>query len=222
MAARRRAGVLLATLLWLGAADAAGPHDATSRRSFEDVERWTRVFDDPARAAWQKPAELVAGLGLRPGQTVADVGAGTGYFLAHLAAAVGETGTVYAVETEPNLVVHLRDRAEREGLRNVVPVLASADHPRVPRGGIDVMLLVDTYHHLDDRPAYFRRVQRLLAPGGRVVVVDWQKRELPVGPGMDHKLAPAHLGDEMTLAGYRLESAPDLLPYQYVLIFQPR
>jgi hypothetical protein len=79
------------------------------------------VFDDPARAAWQKPAELVAALALRPGQAVADVGAGTGYFLTHLAGAVGETGTVYAVETEPNLVVHLRDRADRDGQGNVGP-----------------------------------------------------------------------------------------------------
>jgi ubiquinone/menaquinone biosynthesis C-methylase UbiE len=208
--------------VWLGAASAAGPHDATSRRSFEDVEHWTKVFDDPARAAWQKPAELVAALALRPGQAVADVGAGTGYFLAHLAAAVGETGTVYAVETEPNLVVHLRDRADRDGLGNVVPVLASADSPRLPPGRVDLLLLVDTYHHLDDRPAYFRRVQRLLAPGGRVVIVDWQKRELPVGPAMDHKLDRAHVSEEMDLAGYRLDSAPDLLPYQYVLIFRPR
>ena len=209
-------------LVGLGAALAAGPHDATSRRTFEDVEHWVRVFDDPERAAWQKPAELVAGLGLRAGQAVADVGAGTGYFLTHLATAVGETGTVYAVETEPNLLVHLRERAERAGLRTVVPVLASAGHPRLPPGGVDLVLLVDTYHHLDDRPAYFRRVQALLAPAGRVAVVDWQKRPLPVGPEMDHKLARAQVEEEMALAGYRLVSAPDLLPYQYVLIFQPR
>jgi ubiquinone/menaquinone biosynthesis C-methylase UbiE len=180
------------------------------------------VFDDPARAAWQKPAELVAALALRPGQAVADVGAGTGYFLTHLAGAVGETGTVYAVETEPNLVVYLRDRADRDGLGNVVPVLASADSPRLPPGRVDLLLLVDTYHHLDDRPAYFCRVQRLLAPGGRVVIVDWQKRELPVGPAMDHKLDRAQVSEEMDLAGYRLDAAPDVLPYQYVLIFRPR
>ena len=96
------------------AALAAGPHDATSHRSFADVESWTRVFDDPARDEWQKPKALVEALGLRAGACVADLGAGTGYMSRHLAAAVGPDGTVLAADTEPNLVQHLRARAEKE------------------------------------------------------------------------------------------------------------
>jgi predicted methyltransferase len=88
----------------------AAPFAATpgSRHDFADVEHWRRVFDDPARDAWQKPRELVAALGLRPGAWVADLGAGTGYFSRHLDAAVGPAGVVFAVDTEPNLVAHLR------------------------------------------------------------------------------------------------------------------
>jgi ubiquinone/menaquinone biosynthesis C-methylase UbiE len=200
----------------------AGPHDATSRRSFDDVDHWTSVFDDPERDAWQKPDELVRALAVSPGSTVADLGAGTGYLSRRLSGAVGENGTVLAVDPEPNLVAHLRSRAEREQTANVVPVLASADNPRLPAAGVDLVLVLDTYHHLDDRPAYFRKLKRALRPGGRVAVIDWQKRDLPVGPDMGHKLAREQVVEEMELADYALVSEPGVLPYQYFLIFRPR
>jgi ubiquinone/menaquinone biosynthesis C-methylase UbiE len=224
MPARRRLRPVLAAavLLLAGAAPGAGPHDATSRQSFADLEHWRAVFDDPARDEWQKPAAVVEALALRPGMVVADVGAGTGYFTRHLSRAVGPRGTVLAVELEPNLLVHLRRRAEEEGTENVVPVLASAGNPRLPAGATDVILLVDTYHHLDDRPAYFRAARRFLAPGGRVAVVDWHERELPVGPPLDHKLAREQVVEEMDAAGYALVAEPDVLPYQYFLVFRPR
>jgi len=180
------------------------------------------VFDDPARDAWQKPRDLVAALHVRPGAVVADLGAGTGYFSRYLSSAVGERGTVFAVDVEPNLVVHLRDRAEKEGTANVVPVLASADDPRLPAGLVDLVLIVDTYHHLDDRVHYATRLARALGAHGRIAIVEWQKRELPVGPPMEHKLAREHVVDEMTSAGYRLVDSPDVLPYQYVVVFAPR
>jgi predicted methyltransferase len=201
-------------------ATAGSRHDATSRQTFEDVGHWVRVFDDPRRDAWQKPREVVAALGLRDGMTVADLGAGTGYFSRHLARAVGDGGVVYAVETEPRLVAHLRTRAEREGTPNVVAIEATPGDPRLPRA-VDVVLVVDTYHHVDDRPVYFERLRRRLAPGGRVAIVDWHKRPLPEGPPPAHKLAREHVVEEMTKAGYRLVAEPDLLPYQYFLVFTP-
>jgi SAM-dependent methyltransferase len=199
-----------------------GPHDATTHHSFGNVEHWVSVFDDPARDAWQKPASVVEALRLRPGMRVADLGAGTGYFSRYLAAAVGEAGTVFAVDTEPGLVTHLRERAEHEHTPNVVPILASADNPRLPVGAVDVVLIVDTVHHIDDRTNYLRRLRRVLKPGGRVVVIDFKKQDIPVGPPPEHRLARGQIVDELTTAGYRLVSAPDILPYQYVLIFQAR
>jgi predicted methyltransferase len=195
-------------------------HDATAKHSFADVERWAAVFDDPRRDAWQKPADVVASLGLHAGMTVADLGAGTGYFIRYLSHAVGELGTVWAVEPEPTLLRHLRGRAESDGLSNVIPVLASSDNPRLPHAGVDRILIVDTYHHIDDRLNYFERVHAMLKPGGRVVIVDWHKRELPEGPPVDHKLAREHVIDEMHMAGYRLVAEPDVLPYQYLLVFE--
>ena len=211
------ASALLAALACRSAR--AGEHDATSHHDFADVPHWQAVFDDPARDAWQKPDEVVRALALRPGMTVADVGAGTGYFSRRLSAAVGPTGTVLAADTEPNLLVHLRERAEKEGTANVVPVLASPDNPRLPAAGCDVILFVDTIHHVDDRVTYLRALQRFLRPGGRVAIVDWQKREMPVGPPPEHRLARDVVVDEMAAAGYRLAAEPDVIPYQYVLVF---
>jgi len=210
--------VLLLAAALARAAEPTG-HDATAKHSFDDVEHWTAVFDDPGRDTWQKPSVVIEKLGLRPGMRVADLGAGTGYFSRGLAEAVAPGGTVFAVDTEPKLVAYLRDRAERDKTDNLVPVLASPDNPRLPERGIDLVLIVDTYHHLDDRLTYLRRLGRVLAPGGRVAVIDWEKRETPVGPELAHRLAREAVVAEMEGAGYRFLGEPAPLPYQYFLVF---
>lgn len=217
------AASLLALGLCLGSHPARATEDgATSQRSFEDIDHWTAVFDDPARDAWQKPDELVQALALEPGMTVADLGAGTGYLSRRLSQAVGPEGTVLAVDPEPRLVAHLRERAEREGTANLVPVLASKNNPRLPARSVDLVLLLDTYHHIDGRRAYFRELRRALRPGGQLVVIDWHKRPLPVGPEPDHKLPREQVIDELSEAGWILVREPDFLPYQYFLVFRPR
>jgi len=221
------AASILIALLALAALAAAAPTPrptasdrATASHSFDDVEYWSSVFDDPERDEWQKPKALMAALQLRPGATVADLGAGTGYFSRHLAAAVGPDGTVLAIEVEPTLVTHLRERAQREHTANVVPVLASSDNPRLPHAGVDVILIVDTYHHFDHRTRYLPQLRRALRLGGRIVVIDWKPGELPKGPPPDHKLPPERVIAEMRAAGFALVEAQDLLPYQYVLVFR--
>lgn len=199
----------------------ANPHDATAHHPFTSVEKWKRIFDDPKRDGWQKPKETVAGLDLKPGQIVADLGAGTGYFERHLSKAVAPGGIVLAIDTESEMVQHLGRRALEEQTPNVVPVLALPDEPFLPPGRVDCVLIVDTYHHIDDRLNYFRRMQEALAPGGRVAVVDFHKRELPVGPPVIHKLAREFVVDEMRQAGWSLAGEKTFLPYHYFLIFQP-
>jgi len=195
---------------------------ATARHDFADVPHWESVFDDPKRNEWQKPQEIVAALGIQPGMTVADLGAGTGYFSPYLSKAVGADGSVLAVDVEPNLVVHLRERSEQEKLDNLVPILASFDDPRMPAHGVDLIFIADTYHHLDERLDYLPRLRRFLRPGGRVAIVDWKKGPLPQGPPPEHKLARQQVLDEMEKSGYRLVGEPTFLPYQYFLIFAPR
>ena len=211
----------IALLLSATLALAAEPYRATANHPFDDVPKWSAVFDDPRRDAWQKPDETVAALGITAGMTVADLGAGTGYFTKRLSAAVGEAGSVYAVEVEPNLVVHLRDRAEREKTKNVIPVLASFDDPRLPARAVDLVLIVDTLHHIDHRLAYLKHLRTRLRDGGRVAVIDWKEGELAQGPPPPHKLARAQVVKEMTEAGYELAAEPAIgLPYHYFLVFR--
>jgi predicted methyltransferase len=217
-------GVLAASAPWAARATAQStetPHDSTSHEPFKGVEKWTRIFDDPKRDEWQKPQEVVTALGLKPGQIVADIGAGTGYFEKRLSKAIAPGGIVLAIDTEPEMVRHLGERALQEGTANVVPVLALPQEAFVPPGRADCVLIVDTYHHIDDRVRYFRRMKEALAPGGRIVVIDFHKRPLPVGPPPQHKLPREFVVDEMKQAGYRLEDEKTFLPYHYFLIFRP-
>jgi SAM-dependent methyltransferase len=193
---------------------------ATIRHAFDDVPHWVNVFDDTARAAWQKPDLLVNALRVAPGQTVADIGAGTGYFNRFFARAVGDSGRVLAVDLEPGLIAHMAARARAEGTQQVEPILAAPDDPHLP-SGLDLVFLCNTYHHIDGRRAYFDRLRALLRAGGRLVIVDFKPGELPVGPPPEHKLAPEVVTLELGAAGYAVADTLDILPYQFVLIFRP-
>jgi predicted methyltransferase len=217
----KRTVVCVGLVLLLAVHAGAASDDATATHSFGDVGHWEKVFDDPARASWQQPDAIVQALALAPGMVVADVGAGTGYLERVLSQAVGPRGVVYAVEVEPTLVTHLRERAERESTANVIPVLGSTDAPRLPAGRVDRILLLDTYHHIDGRVAYFQRLRTALAPGGRVVVVDWEKRQDTIGPELAHRLPREQVTDEMQRAGYRPVPITTPLTHQYVLAFTP-
>mgnify|MGYP003575724894 FL=1 len=198
-----------------------GPHDATVHHSFDNAENWSKTFDDPERDAWQKPGELVRALGLKAGMVAADLGAGTGYFSRYLSAAVFPGGMLLAIDVEPSMVQYLGERARREALTNLVPVLALPDDPFLPQGHVDRVLIVNTYHHIDSRLEYFTRMRRAMTPEGKVAIVDFYKRPLPVGPPPEHKLEPGFVIQEMEQAGWKLIEDKDFLPYQYFLVFEP-
>jgi ubiquinone/menaquinone biosynthesis C-methylase UbiE len=194
-------------------------HDGSPHR-FRDAERWSKVFDDPKRDAWQKPDAVIRELRLAPDDVVADLGAGTGYFSVRLARAVPK-GRVLAIDNEQSMLDFTRKRAEQAGVKNVETLLATESDPKLP-AGVNVVLIVDTYHHLTDRVAYFERVRPKLADGGRVVVVDFKMGKLPIGPPDDHKIARETIESEMTNAGYSLCRSWDGLPYQHTLFFAVR
>lgn len=194
----------------------------SAHHRFDDAEKWAEVFDDPERDAWQKPAELVAALGLQAGQKVADIGAGTGYLEPHLAEAVGADGAVVGIDIEPNLVTHMNQRFADAGISQASARLAEAADPKLADGEFDLVVLVDTYHHIEDRPGYFAKVLTGLAPGGRLVVVDFVKdADIPVGPPPEHRLSAEQVTQELTGAGWAAAGALDVLPYQYALVFTP-
>lgn len=209
--------VLVVSLLVAASAAAQAPH--THRHGFGDAEKWAQVFDDPERDAWQKPHETIRALELKPDAAVADLGAGTGYFAARLANML-PTGTVYAVDIEPAMVEYLAARAQREKLANLKPVAGSAGDPRLP-AKVDLILLVDVYHHIEQREGYFRRLAASLNPGGRIAVIDF-RMDSPSGPPKSARVAPQRVKAELAAAGYRLAEEHAFLPRQYFLVFRPK
>ena len=182
-----------------------------------DPKESAKRFDDPARDAWQLPDRVIAALNLKRGQIVADIGAGTGYFSVRLAKSEAAP-KVYAVDIEPSMVTYLRERAAKEGLKNMIAVQASADRPNLPEP-VDLVLIVDTYHHIGDREKYFRNLATSIKAGGRVAIIDF-KPDSPEGPPKEFRFPPEKFKSEMSDAGYRLVARHDFLPRQNFLIFE--
>ena len=209
---------LLAALLALATSAAAQAPD-THRHGFGDAEKWAHVFDDPERDAWQKPHAVIEALALKPDAVLADLGAGTGYFAARLANMLPK-GIIYAVDVEPEMVKYLGERAKREGLPNLKPVLAATGDARLPEK-VDLVLVVDVYHHIDERERYFRRLAAALKPGGRLAVIDF-RLDSPEGPPKAARIAPEQVKAELAAAGFTLQREHGFLPRQYFLVFRPR
>ena len=184
---------------------------------FDDPERYAKSFDDPARDGWQMPARVLEALALSPNMSIADIGAGTGYFSVRLARAISG-GTVYAVDVEPAMLEHIRSRASAEGLKNVITVRASGGSANLPKP-VDVVMVVDTYHHLPSRPTYFRELRTSLVTGGRVAIIDFRK-DSPEGPPPEFRFEADQIVSEMKQAGYRLDAKHDFLPRQHFLVFR--
>lgn len=173
------------------------------------------------RDRWQRPEDVVRALEIQPGDRVADLGAGDGYFVSHLSDAVGVAGVVYAVDVETEIVEKLGETFPPDST-NVKAILGEYGDPLLPDGSIDLVLIVNTYHHIEDRPAYFRRLRRDLEPDGRVAVID-PNEELGgiLGLTLDegHMSSAASVEEEMREAGYRVEARHEFLPVQIFRVF---
>jgi SAM-dependent methyltransferase len=186
---------------------------------FDDAERWAKSFDDPARDEWQMPARVVSAFALRPGQIVADIGAGTGYFTVRLARDAAAP-KVYAVDIEPSMVEYVRKRAAREGLKNIVAVQAASEGTNLPEP-VDVVLIVDTYHHIPNRVAYFTALKKLMKPSARLAIVDFRKGA-PEGPPEEFRFTPDQISAELGRAGFTLQAQHEFLPRQNFLVYRAK
>lgn len=187
----------------------------------EDLSGYLAKLEDPERVAWQKPDEVVAALGLRPGDVACDVGAGPGYFALRMARAVGPEGRVHAIDAEPRMLELLRARAAEAGLSNVRPLLAT-DGAALPPEAVDVVLVVNTFHHFPDGATYLRRLAERLRSGGRIVNVDFHAGELPVGPPPDFRVSREDFLSTAAQAGLTVVEERTFLPYQYLVALAPR
>lgn len=176
------------------------------------------MLEREQRAEYQKPDQVMAALALRPGERVADIGAGSGYFTIPVAKAVGPAGVVWALDIEQPLLDYIEKRLEKEKLQNVRLKLVPNDDPQLPTGGVDTILIVNTWHHIQDRSEYAKKLRAALAPGGRVVIIDYipkPRDERPWGPRPEHLLARAALDAEFARAGLKPVKQHDFLPEQY-------
>jgi ubiquinone/menaquinone biosynthesis C-methylase UbiE len=194
--------------------------DHTKHHVPRSAEEYAKVLDDPKRDEWQKPHEVIQALELKPGATVADIGAGTGYFSIRLAHHAGPQGRVLAVDIDQKLLDRVGDRAKQMQLTNVETVLASPGDPHLRAGSVDLVFICNVIHHIEQRPAYYQLLARALRPGGRLAIVDFHKRDLPVGPRLEMKIARDDLVREAESGGFRLAREHSFLPYQYFLVFE--
>jgi SAM-dependent methyltransferase len=194
-------------------------HRGHRQHRFEDAEKWAKRFENPARDRWQRPEAVVAALELDSTSLVADIGSATGYFPVRFARVVTR-GKVYGIDIEPDMVDYLNARAEREGLDNLTSILGRPEDPLIPEP-VDIIFICNTYHHIQDRQQYFQNLKRYFRPAGALIIVDFKKGDLPVGPPDDMKLSPEEVVAELAAAGYRLVPAKVELPYQYFLRFLP-
>jgi len=189
-------------------------------RLHADPKAYIAALEDPKRDAYQKPHEVMEALAVKQGEIIADIGAGSGYFTLRLARHVGDEGRVYAVDVSPDMVRHLNGRIRDLGVLNVSSILAAPDDPLLPQP-VDRFLIVDVWHHIEDQAGYLALMKKQLKPGGQVVMIDFQKRDLPVGPPVDMKISREDLLTQMQGAGFRLAKEHTFLPYQYFLVFTP-
>jgi cyclopropane fatty-acyl-phospholipid synthase-like methyltransferase len=202
----------------LSTASVTAQSHPTYHHSFKDAEKWAQEFDDPKRDAWQKPHEVIQALALKPDAVIADIGSGTGYFSVRLARMVPE-GRVYGVDIEPDMVKYLGERAKRDGLKNLIAVTGAPDDPLLPEK-VDLILMVDTFHHIENRVRYFQRLHNSLKPGGRIAIIDF-RMDSPYGPPKSMRSTPDGVKAELSGAGYTPVQEHAFLPDQYFLVFQP-
>ena len=212
---------VLALPLSVVAQDPAKRDDHEMHRLHGDPKAYIGALEDPKRDAHQKPHEVVHALGLKPGEIIADIGAGSGYFTFHLARHVGEKGKVYAVDVSPEMILHVNRRIREQKVNNVVSLLADPDDPLLPDQSVNRFFICDVWHHIDNPTKYLSLMKKMLKPGGEVVMIDFHKKELPIGPPMNMKIAREDLIRQMESNGYRLAKEHTFLPYQYFLLFAP-
>jgi predicted methyltransferase len=176
------------------------------------------LLEGPDRDAWQKPERIMDALGIADGSTVADLGAGGGWFTIRLARRVGPNGLVYAEDIQVEMLEATRRRVAREGRRNVEPILGTPDDPRLPEGKLDAVLIVDAYHEMEYPVALLRNVRRTLKPAGRVGIVDYKKDGGGPGPPLEDRVDPEAVLRDATAAGLRLLRRETFLPYQFFIV----
>lgn len=188
-----------------------------------DVEKYQKTFEGESREVFSQRQKVVTATGIKKGQIVADVGAGTGLYTRLFAEVVGDDGQVLAVDISPKFVEHIRTTSKAAGLRNVTPILCRDDSVDLPPNSVDVVYLCDTYHHFEFPQRTLASIHRALKPGGSLIVIDFIKE-----PGVSSEWVMGHVRagqavveQEITGAGFKKErEEKGLLKENYLVVFR--
>jgi ubiquinone/menaquinone biosynthesis C-methylase UbiE len=207
--------ILALSNLWISA---QGVHPISGRQiagvmGFEGAS-W---LERPERKTQENPDLAVDLLELKPGMTVADIGAGSGYYSVLMSKKVGATGKVYANDIQPQMLQLI----EKKKVENVVTVLGAVDDPKLPKACCDLLLMVDVYHELSEPQKMLRKMKDELKPGGRLVLIEFRGEDPTVPIKPEHKMTVAVAKLEVEAEGYKLDSVLEKLPWQHILIFRP-
>jgi arsenite methyltransferase len=172
------------------------------------------------RDQWQQRDRVIESLQIRPGDRIADLGSGSGYFVFSLAKALGPAGKVYAVDVDPAMNDLVAERAKKDKTANIEVILATPDDPRLPSAGVDLIFSSNTYHHIDNRISYLANLRKYLRPNGRIAIVEFDRRGWLQGM-WQHYTPSEFIKREMEQAGYTLLQEFDFLDRQSFLIFAP-
>lgn len=216
----RIASALVVLSVAVVAAQSTGVHPISGRRyagvmGFQGADWLERT----EREIEEEPETALNAIGIAPGSTVADVGAGSGYFAVRMARRVGAQGRVYANDLQPEMLAMLASRLQKEGVPNVTLVQGTVDDPKLPAASIDLILMVDVYHEFSQPQIMLRRMREALKPGGRLVLLEYRKEDPSVPIRPEHKMSVAEAKLEVEAEGYTLSRVDSALPRQHILIF---
>lgn len=177
-------------------------------------------LERPEREDEEAPSKALDALELKPGMVVADIGAGSGYYSSRIAKRVGPTGRVYATDIQPGMIALLDRRIKSEGLGNVTAVLGGMDDPKLPPASIDLAIMVDVYHELQEPQLFLQRLKEAFKPGGRLVLLEFRKEDPKVPILEVHKMSVAEVKQELEAEGYALDKVIDVLPWQHIIVLR--
>ena len=211
----------IAAAILVVAVFAQGTHPVSGRRIAGVMGHQAAAWlERPEREQEEAPSRAIAALNIRPGQAIADVGAGSGYYTLLLAAAAGPRGRVYATDIQPEMLALIGKKIDAKPLGNVELILGTETEARLPAAAIDLALMVDVYHELAQPQAFLRSLKGALRPDGRLVLIEFRKEDASVPIRPEHKMSVREARIELEAEGFRFDRVIDVLPWQHILIFR--
>lgn len=216
---RARLAILFAAGLSVAMFASCKKKTIVRHESIKDVPGYISMLERPSREAWQKPAQVIKALEIKEGSTIADIGAGSGYFTFLIAQEVGPEGVVYAVDIEPGLLEYIKTKAEEQNITNILTIKGVPDDALLESHSIDLVFFCNTLHHIDLPYAYLDNLKRYMKPSARLAVIDYKRKKSKVGPRKKIRLKRKKVIYMMEGMGFKLIREYDFLEHQYYLVF---